>query len=470
MGTSDNPSNQKRVSRREAMRRGVWGAAGMMAAGGLGSRALGEAVKISPEELAKQKATRDAAAIAKAKDKGKVKSVIQIFLWGGISQNDCWDPKPGTGYDYLGEFDKFIPTNVDGVQLSYLFPELAKQADKYSLIRSMTHGVFGHETAAYLMQTGHAPGGRLSFPSVGAIFTYFKKDEYKGLLPPYIVMLRAAGRFSEEGFLGPAYKPFATGGDPSLERFEVQGIVNRGINDARQKARRDLVDKINLLGYGLSEVEEIAAVEEAKEKAYGLILGRGKEVFNLANEPTALRNRYGMHTFGQECLAARRMVEAGVPYITISFPGGWDTHANHFPTMKRQCPQLDQGLAALLEDLSQKKLLDSTLVWCTGEFGRTPNIYWEPPWNGGRHHYGHVFTLLVAGGGFKGGRVVGESDELGAYVKKRPVYPADLMGTFYLLAGIDANASLPNPLGFEAHVLDAEAEGMKSAGMLEELL
>jgi uncharacterized protein (DUF1501 family) len=164
------------------------------------------------------------------------------------------------------------------------------------------------------------------------------------------------------------------------------------------------------------------------------------------------------------------MVEAGVPYITISFPGGWDTHANHFPTMKRQCPMLDQGLAMLLADLSDRGLLDSTLVWCTGEFGRTPKISWEPPWNGGRHHYGHVFTVLVAGGGFRGGRVVGSSDELGAYVKERPVYPADLLGSFYLLAGIDANAPLPNPLGFEAHVLDTENEGMRSAGMLEEIM
>jgi len=452
------------------MRRGVWGAAGVIAAGGLSSRVFAEPFKISPEELAKQKAARDAAAIAKAKNKGKIKSVIQIFLWGGISQNDCWDPKPGTGYDYLAEFDKFIPTNVKGIQLSYLFPHLAKQADKYSLIRSMTHGVFGHETAAYLMQTGHKPGGRLAYPSVGAIFAFFREQQYKGVLPPYIVMLRGAGRFSEEGFLGSRYKPFATGGNPNSERFEVQGIVNRGINDARQRARRELLDKVNTFGYGLADVPEMAAAEEAKQKAYGLILGKGKEVFNLANEPTELRDRYGRHTFGQECLAARRMVEAGVPYVTISFPGGWDTHANHFPTMKRQCPMLDQGLATLLADLSDKGLLDSTLVWCTGEFGRTPKIYWEPPWNGGRHHYGHVFSLLVAGGGFKGGCVVGESDELGAYVKERPVYPADLLGSFYLLAGIDATAKLPHPLGFDARVLDAENEGMKSAGMLEEIM
>jgi len=475
MSTNHNPDNRQHVSRREAMRRGAMGAAGVIATEGLNSRVFAapaeKTVEKTPEQIAaQQKAARDEAAKAKAKNKGKIKSVIQIFLWGGMSHNDAWDPKPGTGYDYLGELDKVIPTNVDGIQLGSLFPQLAKQADKYSLIRSMTHGNNGHETAAYMMQTGHKPGGRLAYPSVGAIFAFFKKEQYKGLLPPYVVMLQAAGRFSEEGFLGPGYKPFATGGDPNAARFEVQGIVNKGINDARQKARRELVDKINLMGYGLADVPEMAAAESAKQKAYGLILGKGKEVFNLENESTELRDRYGRNTFGQECLSARRMVEAGVPYITISFPGGWDTHSNHFATMKRQCPMLDRGLATLLGDLSDKGLLDSTLVWCTGEFGRTPKVSWEPPWNGGRHHFGPVFTALVAGGGFKGGHVVGSSDEKGEKIKERPVYPADLLGSFYLLAGIDATAKLPHPLGFDARVLDTEKEGMKSTGLLEEIM
>ncbi len=463
--------NRERVSRREAMRRGALGAAGLITVGGLNGRAHAAEAKKTPEQIAAElKATRDAAAKAKAKGKGKIKSVIQIFLWGGMSHNDAWDPKPGTGYDHLGQFDKVIPTNVKGMQLGSLFPHLAKQADKYSLVRSMTHGINGHETAAYLMQTGHKPGGRLAYPSVGAVFAYFKREEYKGLLPPYIVMLRAAGRFSEEGFLGPGYKPFATGGDPNAPRFEVQGIINRGIDDRRQRARRELLDKMNVVGYGLADVPEITNAEKAKQKAYGLILGKGREVFNLDNEPTVLRDRYGRNTFGQECLAARRMVEAGVPYVTISFPGGWDTHSNHFATMKRQCPWLDQGLATLLADLSERGLLDSTLVWCTGEFGRSPKVSWEPPWNGGRHHHGAVFTVLVAGGGFKGGRVIGSSDEKGAKVKERPVYPADLLGSFYLLAGIDTTAKLPHPLGFDARVLDAEKEGMKSTGLLEEIL
>ncbi len=472
MTTNYNSDNQENMSRREAMERGALGAAGMMAAGGLNSHIFAaETEKTPKQKSAEEKAARDEQAIAKAKAKKvKTKSVIQIFLWGGMSHNDTWDPKPKSGYNYLGKFDKSIPTNVGGMNVSGLFPHLAKQADKYSLIRSMTHGNNGHETAAYLMQTGHKPGGRLAYPSIGATFTYFKKDEYKGLLPPYIVMLQGAGRFSEEGFLGPAYKPFATGSDPNAKRFEVQGIVNRGINEGRQKARRELIDKINLMGYGLADVQEMAEVEAAKQKAYELILGKGKEVFNLSNEPTVLRDRYGRNTFGQECLAARRMVEAGVPYVTISFPGGWDTHSNHFATMSRQCLQLDKGLATLLADLADRGLLDSTVVWCTGEFGRTPKVSWEPPWNGGRHHFGHVFSVLVAGGGFQGGHIVGASDKKAESVADRPVYPADLLGSMYLLAGIDATAKLPHPWGLEARVLDTENEGMKSAGLLHEIM
>ncbi len=474
MAQRHDPKNRLVLSRRQALQSGAWGAAGVFAAAHfqkLNHLVFAAEPQANPEQqAADEKAAHDQAAKEKAKTKKGIKSVIQIFLWGGMSHNDTWDPKPGTGYDYLGQFDKAIPTNVAEIQLSSLFPYLAKQADKFSLIRSMTHGNNGHETAAYLMQTGHKPGDRLAYPSVGAVFAYFKREQYKGLLPPYIVMLQAAGRFSEEGFLGPAYKPFATGGDPNAERFEVQGIVNRGVTDQRQKARRELLDKVNLLGHGLADAADIAAAEAAREKAYGLILGPGRDVFDLSNEPAELRDRYGRNTFGQECLAARRMVEAGVPYVTISFPGGWDTHSNHFTTMRRQCPQLDQGLATLLQDLQDRGLLETTLVWCTGEFGRTPKVSWEPPWNGGRHHFGNVFTVLVAGGGFAGGRVLGKSDEKGENVAERPVYPADLLGTFYLLAGIDSGAILPHPMGFEARVLDAEKEGMKSAGLLDELL
>jgi hypothetical protein len=448
------------TSRREAMRRGLQGAAGLVALGGMNARG----------DDAKPAAPATAPAPARATGPAKAKTVIQVFLWGGMSHVDTWDPKPAAGYEYMGEFGNVIDSKVPGVTLGGLFPEMAKQADKFSLVRGMTHRNNGHETAAYLMQTGHAPGERLAYPSVGAVFSLFKGREYKGVVPPYVVLTRAQGRFSEEGFLGPRYKPFATGGDPSATRFEVEGVVARGITDTRQASRRTLLSEINTMGRAMAGSGELEAAEASKEQAYELILGSGKDVFDLSKEDAAVRDRYGRHTFGQECLVARRLVETGVPYVVINYPGGWDTHSNHFATMRRQCPQLDQGLAALLADLSDRGLLETTLVWCSGEFGRGPKVDWQPPWNGGRNHYGNVFTVMVAGGGFKGGQVVGKSDPKGEEVADRPVYPVDLLGSIYKLAGIDATARLPHPLGLEAHVLPSASEGVKSAGLLNEIM
>jgi hypothetical protein len=403
----------------------------------------------------------------------KARSVIQVFLWGGMSHSDTWDPKMDAGYDYTGSFKDEIPTNVPGIKLGALFPKLAQRADTFSIIRSMTHRNNGHETAAYLMQTGHLPGERLAYPCIGAVFALLKgyNAGYKGLIPPYVVLTQPQGRFSEAGFLGSRCKPFATGSDPNAARFEVEGVIARGITDQRQHARRDLLASLNTLRSAQPNHPELRLASDAQQTAYDLILGEGKEVFDLSKETPKLRDTYGRHTFGQDCLAARRLVETGVPYVTINYPGGWDTHSNHFATMNRQCPQLDQGLAALLQDLSERGLLDSTLVWCCGEFGRTPKVDWQPPWNGGRNHHGNVFSVLVAGGGFKGGQIVGASDAKGEDVKDRPVYPVDLLGSIYQLAGIDANTRLPHPEGAEAYVLPSpEEKGYQAAGLLTEIM
>lgn len=443
-------------SRREAVRLGLFSMAGMMSMAGC---------RPKPEA-----STEEESGVRRGLPGAKAKSIIQIFLWGGMSHNDTWDPKPDAGQDYNGPMRTFLKTNVDGIQLSGWFPKLAEQADKYSLIRSMTHRINGHETAAYMVQTAHAPGERLAYPSLGAVFTYFTKDSYKGVIPPYVVLTKPQGRFSEEGFLGPRYKPFATGSDPNAPRFEVEGIISKKITDDRQQARRDLLKNLNTMSRSLTNDPTLIAAEAEKQRAYDLILGESRDVFDLSKEDSKLRDKYGRHTFGQDCLAARRMVEAGVPYIVINYPGGWDTHSNHFQRMGRQCPQLDQGLAVLLEDLKDRGLLDSTLVWCSGEFGRGPKIDWQPPWNGGRNHYGACFSALVAGGGFKGGQVVGESDAKAMEVKDRPVYPVDLLGSIYKLAGIDPAATLPHPMGLDAHVLPEVGGKIKSGGLLEEIM
>ncbi len=405
-----------------------------------------------------------AAAAPDAKPKTKAKAVIQIWLWGGACHLDTFDPKPDAGNDYTGPFNKPIATNVEGIRINELLPTLAKQADKYTLIRSVTHGVFAHETAAYLVQTGRMQGDRNVYPSVGAVVSLFKGLDagYRGLLPPYIVLTEPQGRFSEAGFLGSRYKPFATGGDPAQARFAVEGVIAQGITDQRQQDRRVLLQKLNTLGHALKDDVQLTAAAQAQQQAYDLILGDAGKVFDLSQEKDALREKYGKSTFGQSCLVARRLVERGVPYITINYKG-WDTHKQHFPAMRRKLPELDKGLATLLEDLASQGLLDSTIVWCSGEFGRTPKVMWDAPWNGGRGHYGKVFSALVAGGGFKGGQVLGSSDAKAEEVKDRPVYPADLIGGMYELLGIDAAAKLPHPQGQTVTVLPTASDGTKTA-------
>lgn len=411
-----------------------------------------------------------AAATAAAPRPATAKAIIQIWMWGGPSHIDTFDPKPAAGYDYCGSLSKPIETNVPGIMIGELLPLLAKMADKYSILRSVTHGNNGHETAAYIVQTGRRPGGSLVFPSVGAVVSMFKGYDhgYTGLIPPYVTLTQTQGRFSEVGFLGPRYKPFATGGNPNATRFEVEGVVAQGISDQRQQSRRELMHSLDGLGAALKDHPALQQLGVSEEKAYDLILGDAGKLFDLSQETRELRDAYGRSTFGQSCLMARRLVEAGVPYITINY-GGWDTHKQHFENMRRKLPEMDRGMATLLQDLSDRKLLDSTIVWWGGEFGRTPRVQWEAPWNGGRGHFGACFSHVVAGGGFKGGKVVGESNATGEQVASRPISPQDIIGSFYELMGINPDGPLPNPRGLDLKVLSVD-EGIQSGGRLKEIM
>ena len=434
------------LTRREAIKRGLLGAAGL---------ALSDRLGIL---------TQPAAAQARAK------SVIQIWMWGGPSHLDTFDPKPDAGYDYCGPLDKPIPTNVAGIQIGELLPMLAQQTDKYSIIRSMTHGVNAHETASYIVQTGREPG-RLVYPCAGAVVSLFKGYDhgYEGIIPPYIVLTEPQGRFSEAGFLGPRYKPFATGGDPNQQRFVVEGVVAAGISDERQRHRRELLHTLDSLGKAMPGSPRFERHDRCEQNAYDLILGDARKLFDLSEEADATREAYGRNTFGQSCLMARRLVEHGMPYVTINYKG-WDTHKQHFETVRRKLPEMDRGMATLLQDMADRGLLDSTIVWWSGEFGRTPKVQWEPPWNGGRGHYGKCFSAVLAGGGFTGGRVVGASDARGEEVAERPVYPLDLIGSMYELLGIDPDGPLPNPRGLDVRVLPSPDEGAKSGGRLKEIM
>jgi len=460
MNTPNSP-----VSRRDLLRRSLLGAAGL--------------------SLADNPLIRAWAASPPSQITGKARSVIQIWLWGGPPHLDTFDPKPDAGRDYSGPLTQPIETNVRGMRIGQLLPLLARQADKFSLIRSLTHGSNAHETATYMVQTGRKAGERLVYPCVGSVVSLFKGYDggYQGQIPPYILLTEPVGRFEEAGFLPTRYKPFITGGDPSQDRFAVEGVVAEGITDQQQRDRQALLGKLDSLGRALPSHAAIKALARSREQAFDLIVGDGGKAFDVSQENEAVRDRYGRTTlpaqavnqraprtrFGQACLVARRLVERGVPYVTINYPG-WDTHKDNFTEMNRMLPDLDRGLAALLGDLADRGLLDRTIVWVGGEFGRTPRIDWDAPWNGGRGHWGGAFSALVAGGGFRGGQVVGATDARGEEVKVRPVYPSDLIGTIYKLLGIDPAASLPNPQGLDARVMPAPADGTPASGLLNEIL
>lgn len=410
------------------------------------------------------------ASAANAAKAGKAKSVIQIWMWGGPSHLDTFDPKPDAGVDYCGPYDSPIATNVDGIRIGQMLPLMAQQADKYSIIRSMTHGINAHETASYVTQTGRPVGGDV-YPCVGAVVSRFKGVDagYKGLLPPYIVLTTPQGRFSESGFMGLRYKPFSTGGKPSAPLFTVEGVIQKGITQARQQDRRKLLESLETYGRKMKGNPEFMHMDQCRDQAYELILGDAGKVFDVRTEDPKLRERYGKSDFGASCLVARKLVEAGVPYITINYRG-WDTHKKHFDIMRTKLPELDKGFSTLLDDLKQRGLLDSTIVWWGGEFGRGPKIQHEAPWNEGRSHYGKCFSHVVAGGGFKGGHVVGSSSGQGTEVADRPVYPWDLIGSMYEQLGIDGNAQLPHPQGIDVRVCPTEADGITMGGRLREIM
>lgn len=399
----------------------------------------------------------------------QAKSVILIYLDGGPSQTDTFDPKPEAGRDIVGQLKGVSKTNVPGIELGEKFPLLAKQADKFSLIRSMTHGIFAHETAHYAMITGDLSKGSVVYPSFGSVIAFKKKDSYRGVLPPYISVVSANSRFNEGGFLGNEYKSFDTNGTPEKGVFEVDGIVNSLVNEAAFSARLNLLNSFESMGQ-LAENKTIQQhIQQLRAKDTEIIRGETRKVFDLSTETDEMRLMYGMTRIGQSCLVARKLVEAGVPFINVRTTG-WDTHKAHFPRMNDMLPELDKALAALLSDLDAKGLLKNTIVLCGGEFGRTPRVLWEAPWNGGRAHYGTAFSYLVAGGGFRSGMVLGATDKTGENITERKVYPCDLIATVYQLMGIDPSGTLPHKTEGELPMLPSLGKAGQSNGILEELI
>ena len=282
-------------------------------------------------------------------------------------------------------------------------------------------------------------------------------------------MVGANTRFNEGGFLGNSFKSFDTKGAPEKDIFEVEGLVNTFVPADKFTERMNLLAGFETLNKDrMHEVDE-AAVQSLRTQNVELISGKLKEVFNLKNETNEMREKYGQNRLGQSCLVARRLVEAGVPVINVRTTG-WDTHKVHFQKMNQMLPELDRALWALLTDLDEKGLLQNTIVMCGGEFGRTPRVLWEAPWNGGRSHFGAAFSYLVAGGGFIPGRVVGKTDATGENIVERKVYPADLIGTVYTLMGIDPNGTLPHTIEVNLPILPSLGKSGQSNGLLLELI
>lgn len=419
---------------------------------------------------------------------GRAKQVILLFLQGGPSHLDIWDPKPDAPSNIRGEF-KPIPTNVSGIQISETMPLLAKQMDKATLIRSMSYtptGLFNHTAAIYQMLTGYepskvSPSGQLEPPSP-ADFPTAGSHIAKMLPPtepvlPFVEMPRPLqesniiGKGGAAGFLGKAYDPYRLYQNPN-EPIKLDDLTLRSdVGSDRLQGRFELLRGINGSMPQLEKELEKYALDEYYSKAFDLVLsGKARDAFDLTKESDAVRDRYGRHKFGQGALMARRLIEAGTRFVQLNWPAvangnpeidAWDTHtANFKPLRELHCPKLDSALSALLEDMDQRGLLDETLVLAVGEFGRSPRMGVSTSGNtnspDGRDHWPYCYTAMVAGAGISRGALYGESDPTGSAPKDKPVHPNDLLATVYYALGIDPRMEIYNHLNQPRELVKGE--------------
>lgn len=395
------------------------------------------------------------------------KSCIVLYMNGGPSQPDTFDPKPDAPESHRGPFGS-IETNVPGIRLGEHLPLTAQQADKFTILRSMTHPSPSHGIARHIMLTGNVQARGTTNPSFGSVV--YKERGQRGSLPPYVA-IPSAPDFAAGGFLGGGYKPLAVGSDPNSKNFQVQGLtLPKRLTVDRLEHRRKMLATVDAFQQGEERTaEEFNVLDQFYDRSYNMITNpEVKKAFDINAEDPKLRDRYGRNTLGQSCLLARRMVEAGVDFIHVD-RGGWDTHRKNFETLENtRLPELDQAYSTLLEDLHTRGLLESTIVLWMGEFGRTPKVDWAPQWQGGRHHFSKVFSTVVAGGGFKGGQVVGSSGPLGEAVESRPILPWDLGATMLGMMGIGYDKTYEDD-GRNIRLLPY-GTSIVSGGMLEEIL
>jgi hypothetical protein len=382
------------------------------------------------------------------------RNCILIWLAGGPSHIDTFDPKPAAPADVRGEF-KPIATSVPGLQISEIFPGLAKMMDRVTLIRSMTSPEADHDRASHHLLTGYRPLPALVYPSYGSVVAKVREAK-RGALPPYVAIPDGPA-FSSSGYLTPAYDPFAASGDPNQDSFRVQNLTPPDrLTLARLLRRRAMVKSLDDFARDVPATSLTTSRDQFADQAYSLMTSTAAQAaFRIGDESPAIRDKYGRTSFGQSCLLARRLIEAGVSFVTLNDRGtgplGWDTHVQNFKTLKEMlAPPLDQGLSALLADLADRRLLDSTLVVMMGEFGRTPKINQ----NAGRDHHGRANSLIVAGAGIPGGLVLGKTDARGDLPTERPVTPADLAAVLYLKLGIDPERKFEAPDGRPIRIVE----------------
>jgi hypothetical protein len=370
---------------------------------------------------------------------GVAKSVIYIFLPGGMAHQETFDPKPFAPVEYRGPLGS-IDTNVTGVKLGELLPHTAKVADKLAICRSMTHGEAAHERGTHNMFTGYRPSPALQYPSMGAVVSH--EFGPRNNLPPYVCIPNQPNEFAGTGYLSSSYAGFSLGADPADGNFKVRDLtLPGGVDFERFDKRRRMLDVVNDHFRTLEKSDSLDALDTFYSRAYSLISSeKAREAFDMTKEPDALKDQYGRNTAGMRMLLARRLVESGVRFVTLTY-GGWDMHDNIAGGMKSQLPALDQAFATLIRDLDQRGLLQSTLVCIGSEFGRTPKI------NGtaGRDHWPKVFSVVMAGGGIKGGIVYGSSNATAAEPEDDPLTVEDWATTIYDRLGIVADKELMAP-------------------------
>jgi uncharacterized protein (DUF1501 family) len=381
-------------------------------------------------------------------NEGPAKSVIFIFLPGGMAQQETFDPKPYAPLEYRGSM-RAIPTSLTGVQFGELFVETAKIADRLTIIRSMTHGEAAHERGTHNMFTGYRPNPALSYPSMGSIVSH--EFGVRNNLPPYVMIPNQPNEFAGTGYLSSSFAGFSLGSDPAQNGFRVLDLeLPSGVDTARFDRRRKILDVVNQHFREKEKSDSLDAVDTFYQRAYSLISSQtAREAFDIEKETAEVRDWYGRNTAGARMLLARRLVEAGVRFVTLTY-GGWDHHDNIDGAMRGQVPSFDKAFAALIQDLEQRGLLESTLVCVTTEFGRTPKINATA----GRDHWPKVFSTLMAGGGVKAGQVYGSSNSTASEPEDDPLSVPDWATTLYKCLGINAEKELMAPGNRPIEIVD----------------